>query len=256
MVNRNAQDNAQNNTTKLVGLSMTVALLTLIGSIVLISLPPSLLLKFVSTRPAHAQNTPNVVQYWWSKVFAQKPPVKTRAGTARPARNICLAFPNLPYDPASKEGILKLWNRQPMLIWQGDAQEIKVSQVVNDKALEKPIATLDLSRDSKRIQPTIMFKAGQVYEWVAIPKRTKASGIRFQMVDESTAAAIEQDLAKLNQSLKAKRLDPSQLAIERARFFADRDLWLDAMQELYSVANPSEDIQTTIVGFEKEICKL
>ncbi|ELR96409.1 hypothetical protein [Gloeocapsa sp. PCC 73106] len=55
-------------------------------------------------------------------------------------------------------------------------------------------------------------------------------------------SVIAQDLEALSDKLRAEQATEEDIALQRARYFVDRDLISDALQEAYSFPNPSAEL--------------
>jgi len=79
--------------------------------------------------------------------------------------------------------------------------------------------------------------------------------VPFQMVDATEQMAIKTDLAKLEAQFQKQKLNPEALALQRADYFAQRQLQSDVLQEVYSVKNPSAQLQQVTREIETEVCQ-
>ena len=57
---------------------------------------------------------------------------------------------------------------------------------------------------------------------------------------------IADDLTKLEAQLKKQRASAEKIALEKANYFAQKELWSDALLQLYSVSNPSAELSEMI----------
>jgi hypothetical protein len=69
-------------------------------------------------------------------------------------------------------------------------------------------------------------------------------------MDSEKRRGITNDLTKLDASLKQERATVEKIALEKANYFAGREMWTDALQQLYSVPNPSPELLQTIKNIE------
>ncbi|BAY81489.1 hypothetical protein NIES267_09660 [Calothrix parasitica NIES-267] len=49
--------------------------------------------------------------------------------------------------------------------------------------------------------------------------------------------------------------DVEKIAQRKAEYFADKGLWMDALQQAYSVPNPSAELSQRIEDIPNEMCK-
>lgn len=187
----------------------------------------------------------------WTIVFQAVPkdnipPVPPR--TAAPRGGVCAIAPKAIGN--TKE----VWNERPLFIWAGPFKRIELrragdEQVLWSKAVEGQNKVL---YDGEALQP------GQTYEWSLFfspdndfpPFKTET----FQVMDSQKRDRIKQDLQRLDESLKEKQASAEEIARQHALYFVQQQLWLDALQEAYSVENPSPALKQMIQSMPREIC--
>jgi len=106
------------------------------------------------------------------------------------------------------------------------------------------------------VESPTSLKPGQ-YEWLFFDPTTRSLRIRvpFQVMGGKERAATTAGLAKLNANLKTTGSNGEEIALQRAKFFAKRRLWTDAIQQVYSVKKPSAQLQQVVQEIEKETCE-
>ena len=52
-----------------------------------------------------------------------------------------------------------------------------------------------------------------------------------------------------------KDKSPEKIALTKAKYFAEKGLWSDALQQAYSVPNPSPELSQMIEDIPNELCK-
>jgi hypothetical protein len=63
------------------------------------------------------------------------------------------------------------------------------------------------------------------------------------------------ELAAMETQLSAAGSTAEEIALERANYFAQRDLWSDALQEIYSVKNPSAALTSNAQEILTYLCE-
>jgi hypothetical protein len=148
-----------------------------------------------------------------------------------------------------KENII--WSDRPLFIWLGTAPHFKVrlyspfnpdrdqeviwSQTVTQKSAGAASGHQSVAYTGEALQP------GLIYDWELemIDSSTRTRRISFQIMNSEERERIAAHLAALEAELTARGATEEEIAIERAHYFAEQDLWSDALRELYSVENPS-----------------
>ena len=189
----------------------------------------------------------------WTIVFKSvpkdnNPPLPTNPGSPRPMGNICAIAPKAIGD--TKE----VWNERPLFIWAGPFKRIELRRVGDEQVFWSKA----LDRQNKILYDGEPLQPGQTYEWSLYfsddtefpPFRTET----FQVMDSQKRDRIQQDLQRLDETLKARKASTEEIARQHALYFVRQQLWLDALQEAYSVENPSEPLKQLIESMPKEIC--
>jgi predicted Fe-Mo cluster-binding NifX family protein len=98
---------------------------------------------------------------------------------------------------------------------------------------------------------------GQKYDWelVVDPALGNSQRFTFQVMEAQKRDRITAELTALETQLKAAGATAEEIALERANYFAERDLWSDALQEVYSVKNPSATLTQAAQEMSAWACK-
>lgn len=130
----------------------------------------------------------------------------------------------------------EMWKDRPLFVWTGRPIRVELYQVGSDKPL--------WSHNVKRNQIKVLYdkealKPGQTYEWRLIGFSRPVT-TQFRVMDSQKRDRIKQELQRLEEQLQAKQATPEEIARQRAQYFTQQQLWLDVLQEIYSVENPSK----------------
>lgn len=191
----------------------------------------------------------------WEKAFEdifnqsdEDPPVDIKDGTTR-GGSLCLVSPGL----IEVEG--KIWNTRPLFIWQGQLNRIEVSSSNSYQVLW----TFDIQDDEEIVDYTgEELEPGDTYRWRVFDSTDSISGmqqITFRIMDMEEHEAINQDLVKLNQDLNKQEATEEAIAFARVKFFAERDLWSDALSEVFKVKEPSMELQDFRSNILQRLCQ-
>jgi hypothetical protein len=182
-------------------------------------------------------------------------PTAGPVGTGAPRGGVCALTPGT--IGTNKE----IWSDRPMFVAkrQGMApiQKIEVISPNNQQVLwnqDAPPGALvftTLYGGETPLQPN------QTYNWVITygnPGVSKQNSFSFKVMDEQKRDRITAELAKLEAELKTKGATTEEVALQRSQYFAQQELWSDALQEVYSVDNPSPALQERIQAITGDIC--
>ncbi|NEP14676.1 MAG: hypothetical protein F6K14_31670 [Symploca sp. SIO2C1] len=91
----------------------------------------------------------------------------------------------------------------------------------------------------------------QVYFWrETVPLETLPTKIVFRIMNKEERDRISTELAELESQLETEGASESDIILARVNYFAERQLWSDALQEAYSVENPSGELADFLEKFE------
>lgn len=161
--------------------------------------------------------------------------------------DLCLVSP-----PARLRDIADtIWHTNPIFIWRGTARRIELLDTSSKKVLwSKNLTPNDRIAvyDGQPLQP------GEKYAWALYV--SDAEDEEPQQNSFTILSSTERDriTAELNQ-LQTQGDTPEQIALKRANYFAEKRLWADALQEIYSVPNPSDQLKKLGEEITNYICQ-
>jgi hypothetical protein len=134
-----------------------------------------------------------------------------------------------------------VWSDRPLFLWQGKAQTLELRPYAFDVAYLKQPMLWNFSPSNQQAsylnQP---LQAGQRYEWQATylslqtKKPTQWQKI-FRVMEKPERDRISQDLNSLEVQLRIQNATVEEVALSRANYFANQDLWSDALQQIVAV---------------------
>lgn len=190
-------------------------------------------------------NHPNYESAWmgFSRWFQRKkPPFAGRGGD-------CVISPIIDKEP------VKIWNDRPIIIWNGKTNTIGMFSGSADKVIWKQKINENTKENLKLQYTGEALQPGQVYEWRLLTEDLQSTQTRpFQILKPIQRNQITADLRTLQAKLKSEGANAEAIAMRRAEFFTQRDLQSDALQELFSVQNPSPELQAFIQKVTTAIC--
>lgn len=179
---------------------------------------------------SHPPDTPNLN---WTMLLSRIPPPAPRrfGGSRGEAGEIYAIAP-------SDVGWVNVWSSRPLFLWHGEIRQIEVMQADTKEMLWSQRLTPDdrhCQYKGKSLEP------GQAYEWVIYNlAKSPIAQIRFRMLSSKERDRITADLT----ALEARWAEASAetLALQRAHYFAERQLWTEVLREAFSVKNPSAEL--------------
>ena len=146
--------------------------------------------------------------------------------------NICAIAP-----PARLMGIgSAIWHDRPLFIWQGAAVRIELVASGSEEVLWSKNLT---ANDTTAVYQGEALQAAQRYEWRLYRSDKDFDIVLFRILPKQERDRIT---AQLNQ-LQTEGDTAEQIALKRANYFAEQRLWADALQEIYAVPNPSDQLK-------------
>lgn len=163
----------------------------------------------------------------------------------------------------------QIWSDRPLLIWaepylgagvQGSVKAVDLHQSDNPAPLwSQSTALLDSTADGpspstwqlEQVAYAAMpLDPGQSYTWVLYDgqNRPLESG-DFQLMAADQRQAIAAELATLEADLTADGATAEAIAFAKASYFAEQNLWSDALQVVFAVENPSP----SLVEFQNQV---
>ncbi|MBD2205842.1 DUF928 domain-containing protein [Calothrix sp. FACHB-1219] len=180
---------------------------------------------------------------------------KVPAGGRDP--KLCVISPQILVDPALSTNInantpLEIWSLKPLFLWnmkQGNVKRIELFKPGSEKAFwDKEISPGQTSiiYDGEPLQP------GQVYSlWLHIPFPVEL--LSFQIMGEEKRNQIASELQQIEAKSKQQGTMTETIALEKVDLFVKKQMWADALREIYAVPNPSpelKEIQQQIPSFD------
>jgi hypothetical protein len=153
-----------------------------------------------------------------------------------------------------------VWSDRPLFLWQGKVQSLELRPYKYDVTYEKQPILWNFSPTAQQVRyPNPPLQAGQRYEWqvMYVSPQTNATSqwqYVFQIMEQSERDRISQDLKNLEIQLKTQNVAGEDLALSRAHFFAAKDLWSDAIQQIYDVGYPFSEGDDFLQATTKHIC--
>jgi hypothetical protein len=176
----------------------------------------------------------------FANIFRRKKPPKGGRGS------ICLIAPQRLDDPVSKvQGTEEVWSLNPLFLWNlksGEAKKIELFEKGSNEVFwskEIPEEETSFMYDGQPLKP------GKSYEWRIIanaPFPMKSISAEFKVMESQKRLPITIRLALLENNLNKQGASAEKIALEKASYFVQKELWSDFVGEIYKVKNPSTEL--------------
>lgn len=148
-----------------------------------------------------------------------------------------------------------MYSSQPLFLWKGQLKKIAVSKAGSkynnfwDKDITEP-KTFAIYTGEEALQP------GIVYEWKGFIADAPTIFVKFQVMNEPQRQVITDELNVLEKRLQRKGVNKEKIALEEANYFAEKGLWSDVLQQVYSVSNPSKEFLQQTKDLSNKLCEI
>jgi len=210
--------------------------------------------------------TPETVA--WLNIPLPPPPEDRRPAGSRDGL-LCL----IPAG-SNPENVSSLWSRRLTFVWAekflDPSIQSRVEQIVVVVPESKTVVWSQSVAASELLPKTdsspwrleqLAFdgpalQAGRDYQWFALDKRQRPlSSGRFQVMDLADQHAISQDLMTLNEAMVNQGATEEAIVMAKSFYFAERQLWPDAMQVALSIESPSPALGAFQSQLLEQICQ-
>jgi hypothetical protein len=161
---------------------------------------------------------------------------------------LCILAPK----PTNTADAVEVWSDRPLFLWQGGVGKIEVN--LDDSTAiwsQTPAAT-----DQQLIYGGEALQPGQSYTWTIFDQNLAVvRQIPFRLLSADQQQAIAADLAALEQQFTEAGAPAEEIILRRASYFAQRQLWADALREIFSIEAPSPAIEQYQQGVAARFCQ-
>lgn len=178
----------------------------------------------------------------WKKLSRRKVP---GGGRGPEEVTICVITPGR--LDSMKSGIQEIWSVQPLFLWDiqgGTVQQIDLLNKESEQVFwsqKIPPGQTKVIYDGKPLQP------GQSYIWrLSYSPTAQMTYYQFKIMEIQKRDLITNELTKLSEQFKKQKIPVEKIALEKANYFVQQELWSDALREIYSVPNPSPELTKMI----------
>ena len=171
---------------------------------------------------------------------------------------LCLISPGKIEEPG-KMIEPEIYSEQPIFLWHGEVPESTIklysaSVNYNYERDEQLIWSQSLPANTQHIsyqgEP---LQSGFVYDWELITA-DKTYRVPFSIMTENDRKAIAKDLARIKNRALVEGKEEEEIAISIADYFAQKKLWSDVLQQLYTLENPSASLVSETENLQQYFC--
>lgn len=168
---------------------------------------------------------------------------------------ICNIVPQALVSSDNKPVNPEILSDKPLFIWRlraAQANKILIFETGRREVFE----TITVNKsETKALYQGKPLQPGQTYTWQLIVDTQegatiKSTGSNFKLIDTQKRLDINKDLTALEKQLRQQGADAEKIALQKADYFAQKGLWSDVIQQLYSAPKPSQNLTQTIKQIE------
>ncbi len=185
--------------------------------------------KLEPTINARNREQSSILEAIWKLLKAkreQEPPLSSRS-------NLCEITPGLLGE------INVIYSDRPLFLWQGRASnlEINLYSPFSADADQELLWTQTVNGESQNVLYTgEALQPGQTYDWeIVTDSQAKRRPISFKVKDGEERDRISGELTQLETKLTTSGATNEEIVLAKANYFAERDLWSDTLQQLFSL---------------------
>jgi hypothetical protein len=171
---------------------------------------------------------------FWQKIVGrrrQDPPLGSRG-------RICVLTP----VPTVNVPVPIIWREKPLLVWQGKADRVEVFDRQTEQLMSRRLVRIGHKQMEYTGEPLL---PGRVYD-VKFFSGTKSTIIEGQTAFKIMSPREQKQIAQRIAGLSTE---------ERANFWMEQGLWDEAVAEIYTVVQPSEEILQLRRKFAVDLCE-
>ncbi len=176
-----------------------------------------------------------------------EPPIKPVKGTSRGP--FCLISPDAP----GKTRII--WNTKPFFLWKGEIKKIAIGIPGSKEYRKTKIVTgnQNVNYTGQALEPGKSYRLSIFLS--ELDNASPTMSIPFKIMEAPKRNRIGAELRLLEILQQNQGADAEKIAQRKAEYFADKGLWMDALQQAYSVPNPSPELSQRMEDIPNELCK-
>ncbi|MBD1835124.1 hypothetical protein H6F61_21120 [Cyanobacteria bacterium FACHB-472] len=152
---------------------------------------------------------------------------------------------------------LTIWRDKPLFVWKGTIKRIEVRPAASDEVLWRYDKVTPNDRSVLYTGPTLT--PGEKYDYWILYEVTNnrktienQDRIPFEILASEKREKIANELARL--ATNNPGVGAEEMALKRAEYFAQQELWSDVIQEMFSLPSPSTDWKAAQEKLRNQLC--
>ncbi len=191
--------------------------------------------KLEPTKITRKREQSSILETIWKLLRAKReeePALSSRS-------NICEITPGL----LGKTNII--YSDRPLFLWQGTVPslEIYLYSPFSLDADQELLWTQTVNDESQNVLYTgEVLQPGQIYDWeIIVDSQANRRRISFRVMEQEKRERISTEIKHLETELTSAGATNEEIILAKANYFAERDLWSDTLQQLYSLETSSNN---------------
>lgn len=143
-----------------------------------------------------------------------------------------------PIAPARPNEDPQIWHQQPVFVWQGILEKIAIRDTATDEVIwtyEPTAEETHVVYEGSPLRPSREYR-WDIYDSVSAESPSFSTG--FEMLPHASRQLVTNGLTVAEQTADTAEA----IAIARANYFANRALFQDAIQALFAVESPTQEM--------------
>lgn len=145
------------------------------------------------------------------------------------------------------------YNTRPIFVWKGQLDKIAITDSNSDRHFwSKEIQDRNnfaTYTGKENLQP------GKTYELQGFVNGQPMLITEFKILTVIQRQVLSNELQDLEKKLRQEGADKQAIALERANYFIEKQLWPDALQEAYSLENPPAELSEILQNVPERLCR-
>ncbi len=168
-----------------------------------------------------------------------------------------------PITPGLLESPNIIWSDHPMFIWQGEVSQLSIYlyDSFNPDLEQQLLWSHTFTPQSSASEFYHLAYTGEAllpgksYDWEIVISSNRRDRYTFQVMDLAQRDRITSELLALENQLATTDMSDEEITLQKANYFAQQGLWSDALQQIYSSPNPSNDFMSNAHNILNYLCE-
>ncbi len=135
-----------------------------------------------------------------------------------------------------------IYSDRPLFLWQGTIPQVDIYLYTpfGLDTEQEVFWSQTVASNNRILYSGEPLQPGQIYDWeIVVDSATNRRRISFQVMEAAERDRISQEIKHLETGLRNAGATNEEIILAKANYFAQQDLWSDALQQLSSLENLS-----------------